>query len=239
MNADQLRNTFTKFFVDRGHLALPAASLVPNDPSMLFTIAGWFSSSPTSLVRSPPPGPRATTVQPCVRTVDIDVIGTTSRHVTFFEMLGNFSFGDYFKELAIAYAWELFTEILGLDPAQLWVTVHVSDDEAAALWRDVPGLSRVACSGSTRTTSGRWVRRVPAARVLRSSSTADRSTAPAVGPPKGANVMWSSGTWSSCSMSATTTGRSPSFLGGTSTPEPGSTASSRRFKASSRSSTPT
>ena len=140
MNADQLRNTFTQFFVERGHLALPAASLVPNDPSMLFTIAGMVQFKPYFLAESPPPGPRATTVQPCVRTVDIDVIGTTSRHVTFFEMLGNFSFGDYFKDLAIAYAWELFTEQLGLDPERLWVTVHVSDDEAEALWRDVPGL---------------------------------------------------------------------------------------------------
>jgi len=140
VNADQLRNTFTKFFVERGHLALPAASLVPNDPSMLFTIAGMVQFKPYFLGESPPPGPRATTVQPCVRTVDIDVIGTTSRHVTFFEMLGNFSFGEYFKELAIAYAWELFTEVLGLDPEQLWVTVHVSDDEAEALWHDVPGL---------------------------------------------------------------------------------------------------
>jgi len=140
VNADQLRNTFTKFFVERGHLALPAASLVPNDPSMLFTIAGMVQFKPYFLGESPPPGPRATTVQPCVRTVDIDVIGTTSRHVTFFEMLGNFSFGEYFKEPAIAYAWELFTEVLGLDPEQLWVTVHVSDDEAEALWHDVPGL---------------------------------------------------------------------------------------------------
>ncbi len=140
MNADQLRDTFTQFFVERGHLALPAASLVPNDPSMLFTIAGMVQFKPYFLAESPPPGPRATTVQPCVRTVDIDVIGTTSRHVTFFEMLGNFSFGDYFKDLAIAYAWELFTERLGLDPEQLWVTVHVSDDEAEALWHDIPGL---------------------------------------------------------------------------------------------------
>ncbi|MGA2528253.1 MAG: alanine--tRNA ligase [Acidimicrobiales bacterium] len=140
MNADELRNTFTQFFVERGHLALPAASLVPNDPSMLFTIAGMVQFKPYFLAESPPPGPRATTVQPCVRTVDIDVIGTTSRHVTFFEMLGNFSFGDYFKDLAIAYAWELFTEVLGLDPEQLWATVHVSDDEAEALWRDIPGL---------------------------------------------------------------------------------------------------
>ncbi len=140
MNADQLRNTFTQFFVERGHLALPAASLVPNDPTMLFTIAGMVQFKPYFLAESPPPGPRATTVQPCVRTVDIDVIGTTSRHVTFFEMLGNFSFGDYFKDLAIAYAWELFTEVLGLDPERLWVTVHISDDQAEALWRDVPTL---------------------------------------------------------------------------------------------------
>jgi alanyl-tRNA synthetase len=107
VNADQLRNTFTKFFVDRGHLALPAASLVPNDPSMLFTIAGMVQFKPYFLAEAPPPAPRATTVQPCVRTVDIDVTGTSARHVTFFEMLGNFSFGDYFKDLAIAYAWEL------------------------------------------------------------------------------------------------------------------------------------
>ena len=140
MNADQLRNTFTQFFVERGHLALPAASLVPNDPSMLFTIAGMVQFKPYFLAESPPPGPRATTVQPCVRTVDIDVIGTTARHVTFFEMLGNFSFGDYFKDLAIAYAWELFTESLGLEPERLWVTVHISDDEAEAIWRDIPGL---------------------------------------------------------------------------------------------------
>lgn len=140
MNADELRNTFTQFFVERGHLALPAASLVPNDPSMLFTIAGMVQFKPYFLAESPPPGPRATTVQPCVRTVDIDVIGTTSRHVTFFEMLGNFSFGDYFKDLAIAYAWELFTDGLGLDPERLWATVHISDDEAEAIWRDVPGL---------------------------------------------------------------------------------------------------
>ncbi len=140
MNADQLRNTFTKFFVDRGHLALPAASLVPNDPSMLFTIAGMVQFKPYFLAEAPPPAPRATTVQPCVRTVDIDVTGTSARHVTFFEMLGNFSFGEYFKDLAIAYAWELLTGELGLDPEHLWVTVHVSDDEAEALWRDIPGL---------------------------------------------------------------------------------------------------
>jgi alanyl-tRNA synthetase len=140
VNADQLRNTFTKFFVDRGHLALPAASLVPNDPSMLFTIAGMVQFKPYFLAEAPPPAPRATTVQPCVRTVDIDVTGTSARHVTFFEMLGNFSFGDYFKDLAIAYAWELLTGELGLDPEHLWVTVHVSDDEAEALWRDIPGL---------------------------------------------------------------------------------------------------
>jgi alanyl-tRNA synthetase len=107
---------------------------------MLFTIAGMVQFKPYFLAESPPPGPRATTVQPCVRTVDIDLIGTTSRHATFFEMLGNFSFGDYFKEAAISYAWELITEGFGLDPERLWVTVHVTDDEAESIWHEVPGL---------------------------------------------------------------------------------------------------
>ena len=212
MNADQLRNTFTKFFVDRGHLALPAASLVPNDPSMLFTIAGMVQFKPYFLGESPPPGPRATTVQPCVRTVDIDVIGTTSRHVTFFEMLGNFSFGEYFKELAIAYAWELFTDVLGLDPEQLWVTVHVSDDEADALWREVPGLARGSFAetrrgqlledgrdGAVRPVLGDLLRPGTAVRARRWSRPGGRALRGALEP--GVHAV----------SSATTTVRSPSF----------------------------
>ncbi len=208
MNADELRNTFTQFFVERGHLALPAASLVPNDPSMLFTIAGMVQFKPYFLAESPPPGPRATTVQPCVRTVDIDVIGTTSRHVTFFEMLGNFSFGDYFKDLAIAYAWELFTEVLGIDPERLWVTVHISDDEAEAIWqRRCPACSPAGCSVWTRTTSGRWARPVRAGRARRSSSTGEPSTGPAAVRPRAASATSSSGTSCSCSTTVTLTVR--------------------------------
>ncbi|HLI44010.1 MAG TPA: alanine--tRNA ligase-related protein, partial [Acidimicrobiales bacterium] len=134
MNAEQLRREFTRFFVERGHSALPGASLVANDPTILFTIAGMVPFKPYFLGEAVPPNRRVVTIQPCLRTADIEVVGTTARHCTFFEMLGNFSFGDYFKEHAIPWAWEFVTEVLGLDPDRLWVTVHVSDDEAADLW---------------------------------------------------------------------------------------------------------
>ncbi len=139
-DANRLRSAFTAFFVERGHTALPPALLIPNDPSVLFTIAGMVQFKPYFTGEAVPPVPRATTIQPCFRTVDIDIIGTTARHNTFFEMLGNFSFGDYFKERAIPYAWELVTEVLGFDPERLWITVHESDDEAEAIWRDGVGV---------------------------------------------------------------------------------------------------
>ena len=113
----------------------------------------------------------AVSVQKCFRASDIENIGITQRHLTFFEMLGNFSFGDYFKEGAIRYAWELITEGFGLDPDRLWITVHVSDDDAADLWRDLIGIRPSAFSGSTRTTSGRWAKWGRAGRARRSSST--------------------------------------------------------------------
>ncbi len=140
-DADRLRNAFTGFFVERGHTPLPPALLIPNDPSVLFTIAGMVQFKPYFTGEASPPVPRATTIQPCFRTVDIDIIGTTARHSTFFEMLGNFSFGDYFKELAIPYAWKLVTEVLGFDPERLWITVHESDDEAEQIWRDAAGVA--------------------------------------------------------------------------------------------------
>ncbi len=139
-DADRLRSAFTAFFVERGHAPLPPAPLIPNDPSVLFTIAGMVQFKPYFTGEAVPPVPRATTIQPCFRTVDIDVIGTTARHNTFFEMLGNFSFGDYFKESAIPFAWQLVTEVLGFDPQRLWITVHDSDDEAEAIWRDTVGV---------------------------------------------------------------------------------------------------
>ncbi len=140
MDANQLRAAFTGYFASRGHEVVPSASLIPHDPTVLFTIAGMVPFKPYFLAEQPAPWPRATTVQKCFRTVDIDIVGTTSRHCTFFEMLGNFSFGDYFKELAIPYAWGFVTEVLGVDADRLWITVHESDDEAAAVWADAVGV---------------------------------------------------------------------------------------------------
>jgi len=139
-DADHLRAAFTRFFVDRGHTAVPSASLIPHDPTVLFTIAGMVPFKPFFLGDEVAPWPRATSVQKCFRTVDIDIVGTTLRHCTFFEMLGNFSFGDYFKAEAIPFAWELVTEVLGIDGDRLWVTVYETDDEAEAIWRDAVGV---------------------------------------------------------------------------------------------------
>jgi alanyl-tRNA synthetase len=140
MDANGLRAAFTRFFADRGHTIVPSASLIPHDPSVLFTIAGMVPFKPYFLGDEPAPWPRATSIQKCFRTPDIDIIGTDTYHNTFFEMLGNFSFGDYFKEEAIPMAWELLTEVFGFDGDRLWVTVHESDDEAEQLWIDKVGL---------------------------------------------------------------------------------------------------
>ena len=139
-DADDLRASFTRFFTERGHAAVPSASLIPHDPSVLFTIAGMVPFKPFFLGDEVPPWTRATSVQKCFRTLDIDIVGTTQRHCTFFEMLGNFSFGDYFKAEAIPYAWELVTEVLGIDGDRVWITVHESDDEAEHIWRDSVGV---------------------------------------------------------------------------------------------------
>jgi alanyl-tRNA synthetase len=141
MDADGLRSAFTRYFVERGHTALPAAGLIPHDPSVLFTIAGMVQFKPYFTGEQAPPVPRATTIQPVFRTVDIELIGTDARHNTFFEMLGNFSFGDYFKEKAIPFAWGLVTDVLGFDPDRLWITVHESDDDAAGIWEASAGVA--------------------------------------------------------------------------------------------------
>jgi alanyl-tRNA synthetase len=140
MDANGLRAAFTRFFSERGHATVPSANLIPHDPSVLFTIAGMVPFKPYFLGEEPAPWPRATSIQKCFRTPDIDIIGTDSYHCTFFEMLGNFSFGDYFKEEAIPMAWELLTEVFGLDGDRLWVTVHETDDEAEQIWVDNVGL---------------------------------------------------------------------------------------------------
>ncbi len=144
MKANEVRKAFTDFFVERGHSHQPSASLIPHDPTLLFTVAGMVPFKPYFTGEEAPPFDRAVTIQKCVRAGgkhnDLDEIGRTSRHLTFFEMLGNFSFGDYFKSDAIAWSWQLMTEKLGLDPDRLWVTVHLSDDEAEAIWRDEVGV---------------------------------------------------------------------------------------------------
>ncbi len=141
MEAQQLRSTFLDYFAANGHQVVPSASLIPHDPTLLFTVAGMVPFKAYFLGEEVPANRRAVSVQKCFRALDIDIIGTTQRHLTFFEMLGNFSFGDYFKEGAISYAWELITEGFGMDPERLWVTVHESDDDAETLWRDHIGIA--------------------------------------------------------------------------------------------------
>ncbi len=140
MDANGLRAAFTRYFAERGHQIVPSASLIPHDPTVLFTIAGMVPFKPYFLGEEPAPWPRATSIQKCFRTPDIDIIGTDTYHCTFFEMLGNFSFGDYFKADAIPMAWELLTDVFGLDGDRLWVTVHESDDEAEQIWIDKVGV---------------------------------------------------------------------------------------------------
>ncbi|MFS8878655.1 MULTISPECIES: alanine--tRNA ligase [unclassified Synechococcus] len=135
-----IRQTFLDFYAQRGHQVLPSASLVPEDPTVLLTIAGMLPFKPIFLGHRDPEYPRVTTAQKCVRTNDIENVGRTARHHTFFEMLGNFSFGDYFKKEAIVWAWELVTEVFGLPPERLVVSVFHEDEEAFALWRDEVGI---------------------------------------------------------------------------------------------------
>ena len=144
MTANELRRAFTGFFADRDHTIVPSASVIPHDPTVLFTVAGMVPFKPYFLGDEVPPYKRATSSQKCIRAGgkhnDLDDVGRTARHLVFFEMLGNFSFGDYFKELAIPYAWEFYTEVLGFEADRLWVTVHTSDDEAEEIWHDAVGV---------------------------------------------------------------------------------------------------
>ncbi len=147
MTSDEIRRTFIEFFEQRDHLRLPSASLIPagHDPSALFTVAGMHPLKPYFLGDERPPHPRATSCQKTFRTADIEIIGTTARHLTFFEMLGNFSFGDYFKREAARFAWELSVEGFGFRPEDIWITVFGGaeelglgpDEEAIEAWLEV------------------------------------------------------------------------------------------------------
>ena len=140
MDSNETRRTFLDFFAAKGHTVVTSASLIPVDPTLLLTSAGMVPFKPFMLGEETPPYRRAVTVQKCARTSDIEIVGTTARHLTFFEMLGNFSFGEYFKEKAIPWAFELVTEGFGLDPDRMWFTVHHTDDEAAEIWLDTVGV---------------------------------------------------------------------------------------------------
>ncbi|WP_434612277.1 alanine--tRNA ligase [Arthrobacter sp. A5] len=145
MQSQEIARRWTNFFTSKGHVAVPSASLVSSDPSLLFTVAGMVPFIPYLTAREEAPFSRAVSVQKCIRTGDIEEVGKTARHGTFFQMCGNFSFGDYFKKEAIGYAWELLTGSIseggfGLDKERLWVTVYLDDDEAASLWVEASGL---------------------------------------------------------------------------------------------------
>ncbi len=142
MTGNELREAYLQFFAEKkGHLRLPSASLIPeNDPTLLMIGAGMAPFKPFFTGKMKPPRTRITTSQRCVRTGDIENVGRTARHQTYFEMLGNFSFGDYFKGEAIPWAWEFLTEIVELPKEKLWVTIYPKDEEAAEIWRSQPGF---------------------------------------------------------------------------------------------------
>ena len=140
MDGDQIRSSFIQFFEGKGHLHMPSASLIPaGDPTLLFTSAGMVPFKPFFMGEQTPPSRRLTSHQKSFRTTDIDEVGD-HKHLTFFEMLGNFSIGDYFKEEAVSFAWELVTQLFKLEPERIYVTIHLDDDEAYQIWHDQIGV---------------------------------------------------------------------------------------------------
>jgi len=207
-SAQELRRAFIRYFEQHGHQAVPSSPLIPQaDPTLLFTNAGMNQFKRVFLGEETRAYKRAVSAQKCLRAGgkhnDLENVGYTRRHHTFFEMLGNFSFGDYFKEDAVTFGWEFLTQTVGLDKSRLWITVFREDDDAETLWKKigVPGSRIVRCG--ERTTSGRWRTRVPAAPARKSISTRDRPCRATTGPTAKAIGSWRFGTWSSCSSTGT------------------------------------
>ena len=145
MKSAEIRKRWLTYFENHRHTVVPSASLIADDPTLLLVPAGMVPFKPYFLGQEKPPFQRATSIQKCVRTPDIDDVGKTTRHATFFQMCGNFSFGDYFKKNAITLAWNLLTSSqdeggYGMDPERLWITVFQEDSEAETIWRDVVGV---------------------------------------------------------------------------------------------------
>ncbi|MBO4480705.1 MAG: alanine--tRNA ligase [Alphaproteobacteria bacterium] len=147
MTYNDIRNLFLNYFESHGHKIVPSASLIPNDPTVLFTVAGMVPWKNIFLGTENAPAPRVADVQKCIRAGgkhnDLEDVGVDGRHHTFFEMLGNWSFGDYFKEGALEMSWDLLTNVIGIDPKRLVVTAHETDDEAAALWKKIAGKEAI------------------------------------------------------------------------------------------------
>ena len=140
MKSSEIRKRYLDFYKKHGHTVYDSAPLVPNDPTLLFTVAGMVPFKPFFLGTKVPENPRATSAQRCIRTNDIENIGKTARHLTFFEMLGNFSFGDYFKEEAIKLGWELTTKELGIPADKLIISVYEDDSDAYNIWKNIVGI---------------------------------------------------------------------------------------------------
>jgi len=156
MDSRKIRSTFLDYFAERSHKIVPSSSLVPDDRTLLLTNAGMVQFKPYFLGEKAIQFPRAATVQKCFREIDLEEVGKTARHLTFFEMLGNFSFGDYFKEDACLWAWELMTTGFRLDPDRLWVTVYENDDESAQIWKDKVGVPQDKILKRTRAEGNFW-----------------------------------------------------------------------------------
>ena len=194
---NELREMYLKFFETKGHLRLPSFSLIPqNDPSLLLINSGMAPMKPFFTGEQEPPRHRVTTCQKCIRTGDIENVGKTARHGTFFEMLGNFSFGDYFKKEAIAWSWEFLTspEWVGIDPELLYPSIYVDDDEAFEIWRQgyrhSGGADFPLRQGRQFLESMAPARAVPA---RKSTTTADQSSAAA--SPAARSAVTATGIW--------------------------------------------